>query len=309
VRDNTADPEHRDDLSGSGVLGCFGALWLLLGCFGALWLLWCSLAAALHIRPPMANSATSARVTRQFVFSRSSPVSIYEGSRYQVPGTQFGKILEWAFLGPPIQGGLHSLLSQQRVHVKISDVNVHFFVGMCLWLGRTELGGQGVCTWTLRLHLQGGIKWGKWGRAPNHHLAGVSQHHPRFDRLVPTQMVHAKITRSVIYRRNPFWLGVRESLSTRSIPLLREEECGQRHGFLRVQHCVKVKAWCAGIAFHTLYPIAERRRMWSETWLSPCSTLCKSKAMGRGGGLREPQFVVSLCVGWNTPANVRCQEL
>jgi hypothetical protein len=48
----------------------------------------------------MANSATSARVTRQFVFSRSSPVSIYEGSRYQVPGTQFGKILEWAFLGP-----------------------------------------------------------------------------------------------------------------------------------------------------------------------------------------------------------------
>ena len=39
-------------------------------------LLWCSQAAGLHIRPHMANSATSARVTRQFVFSRSSPEGI-----------------------------------------------------------------------------------------------------------------------------------------------------------------------------------------------------------------------------------------
>ena len=37
-------------------------------------LLWCSQAAGLHIRPHMANSAT--RVTRQFVFSCSSPEGI-----------------------------------------------------------------------------------------------------------------------------------------------------------------------------------------------------------------------------------------
>jgi hypothetical protein len=88
----------------------------------------------------------------------------------------------------------------------------------------------------------------------------------RFERLVPTQMIHAKMTRSVIYRRNPVWLGVRKSLSTRSIPLLREEECGQIHGFTLGSTLCKVMGrggglssvsglWCHGVWGGTHQPM------------------------------------------------------
>jgi hypothetical protein len=85
-------------------------------------------------------------------------VCMYQGSRYQVPGTHFGKILDLAFLLQPIQGGLQWVLLQECAHVKISHEKAHFLVGICLVVGqnRGELGGQGVYISTFDVYLQGG---------------------------------------------------------------------------------------------------------------------------------------------------------
>jgi hypothetical protein len=67
-------------------------------------------------------------------------------------------------------------------------------------------------------------------------------------------------------------------------------------------------AWRAEIAFHTLYPIPERRRIRSDTWLYTWLNTVYSHGQWRGADQCQ-QFMVSWCVGWDTPANVRCQMM
>ena len=78
-------------------------------------------------------------------------VGVYQGDRYQVPRTHRGQILDLVFLLPPCQGGLHWVFSQQRVHVKTSGSNAHFFVGMCRSQWKTPQRPARPC-WDLSPH-------------------------------------------------------------------------------------------------------------------------------------------------------------